>query len=129
MTIVMQSSSTAATTTLVALNTSALSFEQTCTLIVEQSIRTTSTTALVMISADLTVQRATLAHILFSAIIGLLGMVFLGPLTTAAEWIGSQLHDPDSVLAVAAFSSIFKFAGITIFFPFMNRFAGLIARI
>jgi phosphate:Na+ symporter len=39
------------------------------------------------------------------------------------------LDDPDGVLAVAAFSSIFKFAGIAVYFPFMNRFAGFIVRI
>ncbi|HEU0179699.1 MAG TPA: Na/Pi symporter [Blastocatellia bacterium] len=129
MTIVMQSSSAAAATTLVALNAGALSFEQACALIVGQSIGTTGTTALVMIGAGLAVRRAALAHILFSAIVGLLGMVFLGPLTAAAEWVGSHLDNPDSVLAVAAFSNIFKFAGIAVFIPFMNRFAGFIARI
>jgi phosphate:Na+ symporter len=129
MTIVMQSSSAAAATTLVALNAGALSFEQACALVVGQSIGTTGTTALVMIGAGLAVRRAALAHILFSAIVGLIGMVFLGPLTAAAEWVGSQLDDPDGVLAVAAFSSVFKFAGIAVFFPFMGRFANFIARV
>ena len=129
MTIVMQSSSAAAATTLVALNAGALSFEQSCALVVGQSIGTTGTTALVMIGAGLAVRRAALAHILFSAIVGLFGMVFLGPLTAAADWFGSRLDDPDGVLAVAAFSSIFKFAGIAVFFPLMNRFAVFIARI
>jgi len=79
----MQSSSAAAATTLVALNADALSFEQACALIVGQRIGTTGTTALVMIGAGLAVRRTALAHILFSAIVGLLGMVFLGPLTAA----------------------------------------------
>ena len=37
--------------------------------------------------------------------------------------IGTQLHDPDGVLALAAFSTIFKLGGIAVFFPFFDRFA------
>src|SRR5262249_56410972 len=45
------------------------------------------------------------------------------------EWVGAQLHDPDGVLALAAFSSIFKFAGIAAFYPFIEAFSRLIVRI
>ena len=59
----------------------------------------------------------------------LLGMLFLAPLAAAADWVGTRLDDPDGVLALAAFSSIFKLAGIVVFFPFIDRFAQLIVRI
>ncbi len=129
MTIVMQSSSAAVATTLVALNAGALTFEQGCALVVGQSIGTTGTTALVMIGAGLGVRRAALVHILFSTIVGVLGMLFLGPLTAAADWVGSRLDDPDGVLSLAAFSTIFKLAGIAAFYPFIDRFSRLIVRI
>jgi phosphate:Na+ symporter len=85
--------------------------------------------ALVMIGGGLAVRRAALGHILFSSIVGILGMVFLGPLATAGEWVGTRLYDPDGVLALAAFSSIFKFAGIAAFLPWIDRFAQLVVRI
>lgn len=129
MTIVMQSSSAAAARTLVALNAGSLTFEQSCALIVGQSIGTTETTALVMIGGSLAARLAALGHILFSSIVGVLGMLFLGPLVAAADWVGSQLYDPDGVLALAAFSSIFKFAGILVFYPWIDRFSRLIVRI
>ena len=129
MTIVMQSSSAAVATTLVALNAGALSFEQGCALVVGQSIGTVGTTALVMIGAGLAVRRAALVHILFSGVVGVLGMLFLGPLTAAADWVGSRVDDPDGVLALAAFSSIFKLGGIAVFYPFIDRFSRLIVRI
>src|SRR5215470_11127932 len=129
MTIVMQSSSAASATTLVALNAGALNFEQGCALIVGQSVGTTATTALVMIGGGLSVRRAALVHILFSSVAGLLGMVFIAPLTAGADWIGARLDDPDGVLALAAFSSLFKFAGIAVFYPFIDSFARWIARI
>jgi phosphate:Na+ symporter len=39
------------------------------------------------------------------------------------------LDDPEGVLALAAFSSIFKLAGVLAFFPWLNRFAQLIVGI
>src|SRR5262249_56371253 len=112
MTIVMQSSTAAAATTLVALNAGSVTFLQACAMIVGQSIGTTATSGLVMIGGSLAVRRAALAHILFSSVVGVLGMLFLRPLAAASEWVGSQFYDPEGVLALAAFSSIFQFAGI-----------------
>jgi phosphate:Na+ symporter len=129
MTIAMQSSTAAAAATLVALNAGSLTFEQGCAMIVGQSIGTTATTALVMIGGSLAVRRAALAHILFSSIVGVLGMVFLGRLAAAADWVGSRVNDADGVLALAAFSSIFKLAGIAAFYPWIDRFSRLIVRI
>jgi len=129
MTIVMQSSTAAAATTLVALDAGSLTFEQGCVLIVGQSVGTTATTALLLFGGGLAVRRAALAHILYSAIVGILGMLLLGPLAAAADWVGSRLDDPDGVLALAAFSSIFKLAGIAAFYPWLDPFARLIARI
>jgi phosphate:Na+ symporter len=129
MTIVMQSSTAAAATTLVALNAGSLTFEQGCAMIVGQSVGTTATTALVMIGGSLAVRRAALAHILFSCIVGILGMIFLRPLAAAADGVGAFFNDPDGVLALAAFSSIFKLAGIAIFYPFIDHFSRLIVRI
>lgn len=129
MTIIMQSSSAAAATTLVALNAGSLTFEQGCAMIVGQSIGTTAAAALMMIGGGLAVRRAALAHILFGLIVGVLAILFLAPLTAAADWVGARLDDPDGVLSLAAFSSIFKLAGVVAFFPLVDRFARLIVRI
>src|SRR5499427_634041 len=97
--------------------------------IVGQSVGTAVTTGLVMIGGSLAVRRASLAHIIFSVIVGVLGILFLGPLTTAADWVGAQLYDPDGVLAMATFSSLFKLAGIVVFYPWLDGFARFIVRI
>jgi phosphate:Na+ symporter len=129
MTVVMQSSSAAAATTLVALDAGSLTFEQGCALIVGQSIGTAATTALAVIGGGLEARRAALAHIVYSLIAGILAMLFLRPLTGAAEWVGSRLDDPHGVLALAAFSTIFKLASIVVFYPLLDPFARLIVRI
>jgi phosphate:Na+ symporter len=129
MSIVMQSSTAAGATTLVALNAGSLTFQQGCAMIVGQSIGTAATSGLVMIGSGLAVRRASMAHILFSLIVGLLAILFLGPLTAAADWVGARLYDPDGVLAMATFSSLFKFAGIVVFYPWLDAFARFIVRI
>src|SRR5262245_33702041 len=129
MTVVMQSSTAAAATTLVALNAGSLTFDQSCAMIVGQSMGTTAKTALMLVGGGLAVRRAVLAHILFTLSAGVLGMVFLRPLVMAAEWVGSRLHDPEGVLALAAFSSIFKFAAIAAFLPWIDPFSRLIIRL
>lgn len=129
MTVVMQSSSAAAATTLVALDVGSLTFEQGCAMVVGQSVGTAATTALAVIGGGLTVRRAALAHIAYSLVTGVLAMLFLTPLTSAARWVGARLDDPTGVLALAAFSSIFKFAGIAVFYPWLEPFARLIVRV
>jgi len=58
-----------------------------------------------------------------------LAIVFLGPLTAAADWAGSRLGDANGVLALAAFSTIFKLAGIVVFYPWLDHFCRFIIRI
>ncbi len=129
MSIVMQSSSAAAATTLVALHAGSLTFIQGCAMIVGQSVGTAATSALVAIGAGLAVRRAALAHIVYNVTVGVLGILLLGPLAAAAQWVGYRLDDPDGVLALAAFSSIFKLAGVAAFYPWLDGFSRLIVAI
>jgi phosphate:Na+ symporter len=129
MSVVMQSSSAAAATTLVALHAGSLTFDQACATIVGQSVGTAATSALIAIGAGLAVRRAALAHIIYNVGVGVLGIVLLGPISAAAAWVGSRLDDPEGVLALAAFSSIFKFAGVAAFFPWLDGVSRLIIRI
>jgi phosphate:Na+ symporter len=126
MSIVMQSSSAAAATTLVALHAGSLTFQQACAMIVGQSVGTAATSALVAIGAGLAVRRAALAHIVYNVTVGIIGILLLAPIAAAADWVGTRLDDPEGVLALAAFSSIFKFLGILAFYPWLDRFSRLI---
>src|SRR5215831_10897511 len=129
MTIVMQSSSAAAATTLVALDAGSLTFQQGCAMVVGQSIGTAATSALAALGGGIAVRRTAVGQIIFSVAAGVLGLVFLGPLVAAADWVGVRLRNPDGVLALAAFSSIFKLASIAAFYPWLDQFARFIERI
>jgi phosphate:Na+ symporter len=129
MSIVMQSSSAAAAATLVALNAGSVTFDQACAMIVGQSVGTAATSAVVAIGAGLAVRRAALAHIVYNIAVGIIGIVLLGPLAAAGRWVGAQFDDPNGVLALAAFSSIFKLVGILAFYPWLDGFSRLIERL
>jgi phosphate:Na+ symporter len=126
MSIVMQSSSAAAATTLVALHAGSLTFIQGCAMIVGQSVGTAATSALVAIGAGLAVRRAAYAHIVYNVAVGILGILLLTPIAAAADWVGSQFDDYDGVLALAAFSTIFKFVGVAAFYPWLDGFSRFI---
>src|SRR5262245_22390283 len=98
-------------------------------MIVGQSTGTAPTTALVVIGGGLAVRRAALAHIIFSVVVGVLGMVLLGPLAAAADWVGARFDDRDGVLALAAFSTIFKLTGVVAFYPWIDTYSRFIVRI
>ena len=129
MSVVMQSSSAAAAATLVALNAGSLTFDQACAMIVGQSVGTAATSAMVAVGAGLAVRRAALAHIVYNVSVGIIGILLLGPLAAASRWVGARVDDPDGVLALAAFSSIFKLIGVLAFYPWLDGFSRFIERI
>jgi phosphate:Na+ symporter len=129
MSIVMQSSSAAAAATLVALNAGSLTFDQACAMIVGQSVGTAATSGMVAIGAGLAVRRAALAHIGYNVAVGIIGILLLGPLAATGRWVGARVDDPDGVLALAAFSSIFKLVGVVAFYPWLDGFSRFIERI
>src|SRR6516225_148239 len=129
MSVVMQSSSAAAAATLVAVHAGSLTFEQACAMIVGQSVGTAATSAMVAVGAGLAVRRAALAHIVYNVSVGIIGILLLTPIAAAARWIGTQFDEPNGVLALAAFSSIFKLVGILAFYPWLDGFSRLIERI
>jgi len=130
MTIVMQSSSAAAAATLVALDAGTLTFDQGCAMVVGQSIGTAATSAaLGTMAGGLAVRRTALAHMIFSLVVGLIGMLVLGPLSKAAAWTVSGLDDYDGVLALAAFSTIFKLMGVVLFYPWLDSYARFIVNL
>jgi phosphate:Na+ symporter len=125
MTIVMQSSSAAGATTLVALAAGTINLDQAFAMVVGQNIGTTATAALAAIGGGLAVKRTALAHILFNGFTGVVALLALAPLGEAARWLGDHMGD-EGVLSLAAFHTLFNLAGVILFFPWLNRFARMI---
>jgi phosphate:Na+ symporter len=125
MTIVMQSSSAAGATTLVALAAGTINLDQAFAMVVGQNIGTTATAALAAIGGGLAVKRTAIAHIFFNSLTGVVALLLLAPMGEAARWLGAHMGD-EGVLSLAAFHTLFNLAGVILFFPWLNHFARMI---
>lgn len=127
MTVVMQSSSAAVATTMTALHTGVLGFEQACVLVIGQNIGTASTSAIASIGASTPAKRTALAHVLFNVCAGAIGFALL-PL---ALWTERTL-DPDGserAMALAAFHTAFNVLAVAVFTPWLGKYAAFVTRI
>ncbi|ODU28953.1 MAG: hypothetical protein ABS93_02565 [Thiobacillus sp. SCN 62-729] len=129
MTAILQSSSAAIATTLTALHTAAINFEQAAALVVGASIGTTLTGALAAIGGNIYAKRTALAYILFNSVAGLIAIVllpvFLFLLDLAGKYVGLQ----PGATSLAAFHTLFIAVGAFLFLPFTPRFGQIVERI
>jgi phosphate:Na+ symporter len=129
MTVVMQSSSAAVATTLTALHTQAVSFDQAAVLVIGASIGTTVTGALAVIGGSVPAKRTALAHVLFNLATGLIAIFLLPLLLWVVEL--AQRHgglEPGAV-SLAAFHTLFIGLGVAAFLPFARPLAHWIERV
>lgn len=129
LTLVLQSSSAAVATTLTALHTGAVNFEQAASLVIGAAIGTTITGALAALGASVPAQRTALAHVLFNAATGLVALLllpgFLWGIGLAQRYLGLEA----GATSLAAFHTAFILVGVLLFLPFVDRFARWIERL
>jgi phosphate:Na+ symporter len=129
MTVVMQSSSAAVATTLTALHTGTIGFEQAAALVVGQHVGTTVTAALATIGASVAARRTALAHIGFNVLTGMVAFALIPVLlrfeAALAGWPGAV----EPTVLIAGFHSGFILVGVLMLVPFTARFARMIERV
>lgn len=129
MTVVMQSSSAAVATTLTALHTAAISFEQAATLVIGAAIGTTVTGALAAVGGTVPARRTAAAHILFNLGTGLIAVALLPALLWIIGFAQRHFGLDAGATSLAAFHTIFIGLGVALVLPFADRFAHLIERL
>lgn len=126
MTVLMQSSSAAVVTTMAALYSGAVDFEQATTLVIGQAVGTTSTALLAAIGASVPARRTAAAHVVFNLSTALVALalqpLFLSGIAYAQSHFGL---DPGAV-SLAAFHTSFIALGVVLFLPMTNGFARFI---
>ncbi len=129
LTLILQSSSAAVATTLTALHSQAINFEQATSITIGAAIGTTVTAALASIGANTPARRTALAFILFNAATGLLALVLLPGWLAILRW-GQNLGwlEPGAT-SLAAFHSLFIACGVAIFLPLVGPFSRWIERL
>ncbi|MDP3498557.1 MAG: Na/Pi symporter [Candidatus Nitrotoga sp.] len=129
MTVVMQSSSAAVATTLTALHTGAVNFDQAAALVIGAAIGTTVTGALAAIGGSVAARRTALTHVLFNLATGIVAIVllpaFLWGIGLAQRHAGLEA----GAVSLAAFHTAFIGLGVAIFLPFTRQFARQIERL
>lgn len=129
MTVVMQSSSAAVATTLAALHSGAIVFEQAASLVIGQAIGTTVTAGLAAIGATNAAKRTALAHILFNFATGIIALLLLPLYLPVIERFFVAEGDVPGAIALAAFHTAFIATGVIIFLPITRPFARMIERL
>lgn len=129
LTVIMQSSSAAIATTLTALHSNSISFEQAASLVIGAAIGTTVTGALAAMGGSVSAKRTAAAHVLFNLATGLIALLLLPLFLSGIDWAQQHVGLEPGAMSLAAFHSSFVFIGIVLFFPFIGRFAAFIERI
>jgi phosphate:Na+ symporter len=129
MTVVLQSSSAAVATTLTALHTGAISFDQAAALVIGSAIGTTITGALAAIGASVPAKRTALAHVLFNLGTGLIAIILLPVLLWGIRLAQEHLGLEAGATSLAAFHTTFIAVGVLVFLPFVNHFSDWIERL
>lgn len=129
LTAVLQSSTAAIATTLTALHTQTIHFEQAAALVVGAAIGTTVTGVLATIGGTLHAKRTAVAYILFNAVAGVLAIALLPLLYWVIAWLGTHAGLDAGAMSLAAFHTLFIALGVVLFLPVVPRFAALVERL
>lgn len=125
MTVVMQSSSAAVTTTLAAVDGGTIGLVQAAALVIGQNVGTTITAGIGAIGGSAAVRRTALAHLLFNVATGAVALALLPVLWPIA---GARLATRDPAIVISAFHTAFNLLGVVMFAPFVHRLAGWLER-
>ncbi|HMP88616.1 MAG TPA: Na/Pi symporter [Kiritimatiellia bacterium] len=129
LTVIMQSSSAAVATTLTALHTGAIQFDQAASLVIGAAIGTTITGALAAIGGTVSAKRTALAHVSFNLATGLIAIALLPLFLNALAFAQAREWLEPGAMSLAAFHSLFVAVGVAIFLPMVQRYASLIERL
>lgn len=129
MTAILQSSSAAIATTLTALHTATINFDQAAALVVGAAIGTTLTGALVTIGGTIYAKRTALAYILFNSVAGLIAITLLPAFLHLIHIAGKHIGLQPGAVSLAAFHTLFIAVGVALFLPLTPRFARIVIRI
>jgi phosphate:Na+ symporter len=129
MTIVLQSSSAAVATTLTALHSGSVNFEQASSLVIGAAIGTTVTGALAAIGGSVSAKRTAMAHVLFNTATGIIAIVLLPVFLWGIGWAQQHLGLHAGAESLAAFHTSFILLGCVIFLPSVDKYARWIERL
>lgn len=129
LTIILQSSSAAIATTLTALYTQTINFEQAGALVIGAAIGTTVTGILVTIGATVAAKRTAVANILFNLVAGIIAIILFPGLLAVTKFLSQNVEIEPGTIGLVMFHTLFISLGVVLFLPFTTRFAKFVERL
>ena len=128
-TIITQSSSAGVATTLTALFTGLVNFEQAAALVIGMDVGTTVTAAMATLGASTGARRTGYSHVIFNLFVGLMAFFLITPYAQLWETLSPGLLQANAEIALVAFHTAFNLLGVIIILPFTQRYARFIERV
>ena len=129
LTVILQSSSAAIATTLTALHTGTINFDQAGALVIGAAIGTTVTGILVTIGATVSAKRTAAANVIFNIAAGVIAIILFPVLLAVTKFLSQTDGLEPGTVGLVLFHTLFISLGAVIFMPFVDRFARFIERI
>lgn len=129
LTVLMQSSSAAVATTLTALHTGAVSFDQAAAMVIGAAIGTTVTGAMAAVGGTVAAKRTALAHVLFNLGTGLVALILLPVFLIGIGWAQRRMGLDPGAMSLAAFHTVFIGVGVGLLMPWVRVYSGWIERL
>ena len=129
MTVILQSSGAAVTTTLAALATGAIDLPQALGLVIGQNIGTVSTAILASFGSSVNAKRTAAVHVIFNVVSAVLALLILEPLFIWLSKGERLMADWAPVFIVAAFHTSFSVLGTMFFLPVIKQFEHLVIKL
>ncbi len=124
LTAIIQSSSATMVITLSALHAGVITFESAAGIVIGADVGTTLTVFLGTLNASGDKKRVALSHFLFNFTTMIVALVFLKPLIAFIGLIGIK----DPLVGIVFFHSMFNIIGISLFYPFIGKYAAFLSR-
>ncbi|RDE22663.1 Na/Pi cotransporter family protein [Motiliproteus coralliicola] len=128
-TLVTQSSSAGVATTLTALHSGFIGFEQAAALVIGMDIGTTVTALMATLGGSVGSRRTGYSHVIYNLLTGVMALLLIGPFVWLCGQIDPQLPQQQAELSLVAFHSSFNLIGVLLILPFSRQFAELLQRL
>ncbi len=125
-TLITQSSSAGVATTLTALFSGLIGFEQAAALIIGMDIGTTVTAALATIGRSTPARRTGFSHVIYNCFTGLGAFLLITPYVLLWETVAPGALITNAEVALVTFHTSFNLLGVIIVLPFAKQFAHLV---
>lgn len=127
-TIIAQSSSAGVATTLTAINTGLIEFQQGAALVIGMDVGTTVTALIATVGAGVNARRTGLSHVVYNLMTGVMALIFITPYVLLWNALAPGALEANAEIGLVAFHTAFNTIGVIVALPFVRHFTRAMER-